>query len=167
MKKPLLLATVLLLAACGRSPESGTAASGVKPTVHEVTIAEGTPVTLADLSISGMTCEMMCGGAIKNAMAKLPGVSGTEIKFTEGDTPDHAVVTYDPAQVSDADLVKAVEALHEGQYKVLTVDITKQVKGTAAGDAPHAKAQENEVSAALPEVSMPSLLSLLARLIAL
>ncbi|MBS1583109.1 MAG: hypothetical protein JST66_13005, partial [Bacteroidetes bacterium] len=80
----------------------------------------------------------------------------------------HAVVTYDPAKVNDAELVKAVQALHEGQYKVLAVDITKQVKGTAQGDAAPAKAQQEGVSAsALPEVSVPSLLGLLARLVRL
>lgn len=167
MKKPLSLAIAALLLACGQAPETAGTAS-VVPTVHEVAISEGTPVTIADLSISGMTCEMMCGGAIKDAMAKLPGVTGTEITFTEGETADHAVVTYDPARVSDAELVKAVQALHEGQYKVLAVDITKQVKGTAQGDAAPAKAQEEGVSAsALPEVSVPTLLGLLARLVRL
>lgn len=50
----------------------------------------------ADLGISGMTCEMMCGGMIKSALVKVPGVEKTEIVFHEGDKVGHAEVTYDP-----------------------------------------------------------------------
>ena len=74
--------------------------------VEEVAISSGTPVTIADISIDGMSCEMMCGGSIKKALAKLPGVAGTEIDFIEGDERDHAIVTYDESKVTDAEMVR-------------------------------------------------------------
>ncbi|MFT3884944.1 MAG: hypothetical protein QM724_05790 [Flavobacteriales bacterium] len=174
MNKTAALALIIALAACGQASEpladKAADAPAIVATTHEVNITDGTPVTFADLSINGMTCEMMCGGAIKDALAKVPGVTGTEIKFTEGDgTPDHAIVTYDPAQVTDAELVKTVQALHEGQYKVLAVDITKQVRTTATGTGERPKTDVNsQVSAAAAEVSgmvLPGLLGLLSRLV--
>jgi copper chaperone CopZ len=170
MKKTATLALIIALAACGQAPQqTADTKAAITPTTHEVSISDGTPMTFADLSINGMTCEMMCGGTIKDALAKLPGVSGTEIKFNEGETADHAIVTYDPAQVSDADLVKAVQALHEGQYKVLAVDITKQVRTTATGTEEQPKTEvEGQVSAAAAEVSdmvLPGILGLLSRLV--
>lgn len=167
--RPLLIPALALFIACGEGSATGSVDGGAPRTVTEVAIASGTPVSMADLSISGMTCEMMCGGAIKDAMAKLKGVSGTEIKFTdkEGEL-SHAVVTYDPHEVSDAEMVKAIQALHEGQYKVLAINITNQVvKEGAAEKKDDAEPAAQVNAAALTDVVVPSLFSLLQRLVQL
>lgn len=167
MKSRTLLPLLFVLAACSGAP--GPVAEQLPSVVRseqEVAITSGTPVTLADLSISGMTCERMCGGSIKDALAKLPGVAGTEIKFDAEATENHAVVTYDPAKVSDAELVKAVQALHDGQYKVSAVNVTRQVLKTGdAGSGPETEEAEGGVNASLPRLELPSLFALLARLV--
>lgn len=165
MNKFALLISITLLAACTGTSPADEAAAGVKRSVSEVAISSGTPVTKADLSISGMTCEMMCGGAIKDAMAELPGVVSTEIKFTEIGKESHAVVTYDPAKVSDAEMVKKIEALHEGQYKVLAVGITKEVLKVGATQEPAPQAETQQVNAEVPGMVLPDLVSLLGRLL--
>lgn len=172
MKKIIVLPAILgilLLSACGSSDTTGEqATSNNVPRTEQEIVVSGAPVTIADLSVEGMTCEMMCGGAIKKALAKVPGVSSTEIKFTEGETADHAIVTYDAAVVTDADIVKAVEAIHEGQYKVSAVTVTKQVQGSAPTSSPEdegGEKQEAEVSASLPELVMPNLFRSLFRLL--
>lgn len=174
MKKILVLPMIVvaLLSACSSATtstdEAAQASLDLPRSVTEVVVS-GEPVTMADLSISGMTCEMMCGGSIKKALAALPGVTSTEIKFTEGDAIDHAIVTFDPAKVNDAELVKTVQALHEGQYKVSAIAITKQVKGAANSteEEPAAQGTEVQVSASLPELVMPSLFGFLARMLRL
>lgn len=163
MKKPISLLFILSLIACGGSSTPSPAVN-VARTESSVTITSGLPVATADLSISGMTCGMGCGGAIKNALAKLPGVSGTEIEFENAEQANHAVVTYDPAKVSDAELIQAVQSLHDGQYKVQAVGITKQVLGTGSLEAP-AEAEEAKVNATLPDVVLPSVVALLSRLL--
>lgn len=170
---PLLTGTFLVMTSCGSAPEANEVAAqaaiaGVERVVTEVAINAGVPVTMADLSIDGMSCEMMCGGSIKKALAKLPGVSGTEIKFVEGDERDHAIVTYDPTQVTDAEMVEAIQALHDGQYKVLAVNITKQVlaPGGSAGDANKAKNEEGSVSVYAPSSTvLPNILALLTQIL--
>jgi mercuric ion binding protein len=163
MNKLVVLLFIAALAACG---EATAPAVEVARSVNEVAITSGTPVTMADLSIEGMTCAMGCGGTIKSALAKLPGVTGTEVNFTDASQANHVVVTYDPAQVSDADMVKAVQSIHDGQYKVLAVGITKQVFKEGTNDAPAAAPGAGQVNAsALESVALPGLVALLQRLV--
>lgn len=165
MKKPLVFLSALLLAACSSGPAGDTTATAVNRTVEEVAITEGEPMATADLTISGMTCSMMCGNMVKGALAKVPGVAKAEVNYTDGEELGHALVTYDPAKVDDAQLVKAVRALADGQYNVPAIAIRKEVKHAAsAGNA--AKQEQDERSASLlPEVPMPNLVGLLRALV--
>lgn len=163
------VAAFVLMASCSTAPQpaevaSDVALAGIERIVNEVAITSGTPVTIADLSIDGMSCEMMCGGSIKKALAKLPGVAGTDITFIEGDERDHAIVTYDESKVTDAQMVEAIQALHDGQYKVLAVTITKQVSGVGSTtDEPTEEKEKSGVSVyAPPTTLLPNVVSLLA-----
>jgi copper chaperone CopZ len=164
---PVLAFGLLLIQACSnaeQSAEQPAALPGVERVVKEVVITSGAPMAIADLGIEGMSCEMMCGGSIKKVLAQLPGIASTEIQFIEGDERDHAIVTYDESKVSDTEMVKAIQALHDGQYKVLSVNITKQVLGTAADhDGGNAEQEEPGVSVELPtsDVILPSIITLL------
>lgn len=143
---PVLFAAIILLG-CGRTEVNTAVIPGIERVVNEVSISTGTPVTMADLGIEGMSCEMMCGGSIRKALAAL-GVDATEIKMNEGDGPDHAIVTYNEAKVTDAQMVEAIQKLYDGQYKVTSVNITKQVLGSAAAPVEGSDGkEENAVSA--------------------
>ncbi len=164
-------AAVLLLS-CSQQPQATadqTAVGGIDRTVKEVSITDGTPVTMADLSIEGMSCEKMCGGSIKKALATLPGVTLTEIKFNEGDVRDHAIVTYDESKVNDAQMIEAIHNLHDGQYKVLAVEITKQVQGVNTIHGSKAgNAEEKGIRVYAPAISLlPSLFALLTQIMRL
>ncbi len=165
----LLAATIIttMFVSCGTNATDPVAAiPGVERIVHEVSITSGEPVTTADLSIEGMSCEMMCGGSIKKALAAL-GVTGTEIKMNEAEGPDHAIVTYDDSKITDAQMIEAIQKLYDGQYKVLAVSITKEVKGTSASNSnAEQKVEEQGVSVSVPEeVVLPSILAILSRII--
>ena len=152
---------------CGTSTADQVAViPGVERIVREVSITSGEPVTTADLSIEGMSCEMMCGGSIKKALAAL-GVTGTEIKMNEAEGPDHAIVTYDDGKITDVQMIEAIQKLHDGQYKVLAVSITKEVLGTSASNSDaEQKVEEEGVSVSVPEeVVLPSILAILSRII--
>lgn len=139
----------------------------VQRSFEEVVITAGDPRHVADLSISGMSCEMMCGGSIRKALAKLPGVDATEIVFDADQAVDHALVTYDPDQVSEQALIDAVHGLHDGQYKVSAIAITRQIKGEATdGNVTDGASRELEVGAyQIPLPSLPSVLDMLFRLV--
>lgn len=162
------LSTALLLG-CSTNPPAPQVASNIERTVVETAISSGTPVTTADISIDGMTCEMMCGGSIKKALGALPGIASTEIKFTEGDEQDHAIVTFDESKVSDAQMIEAIQKLYDGQYKVLAVKITKQVKANnGASTEGAATKEEHQVNVLAPAVViLPGILSLLSHVLRL
>ncbi len=174
MLRTTLLSTslIMLFASCGsntEAPDMGAAGAAIVRTVKEVAITSGTPMATADLTIQGMSCEMMCGGSIKKALAKLPGVNGTEITFQDGDAADHAIVTYDAAQVDDAALVQAVQTLYDGQYKVTEVAITKQVKAVSSigddGADGVARGGVKSYSSAPASAVLPSIVGLLTRIL--
>lgn len=168
----LILVSSFILSCSGGGAVSGDAAAGmvsegIERVVKEVTVSSGVPVSMVDLRIEGMSCEMMCGGSIKKALAKLPGVEGTEIVFNEGEEADHAVVTYDETQVSDAQMVETIQTLYDGQYKVTGVTITRQVKGTSSTGARQGDAAEsNGVSVYAPaSILLPSVITLLSHIL--
>ena len=168
---PQLTVVLMTLAACSGAGDKGAASDQAhgapERVVKEVTITSGTPVTMADLSIEGMSCEMMCGGSIRKALAKLPGVASTDIVFNEGEAQDHAIVTYDPGQVDDAQFIEAVQALHGGQYKVMAITITKQVRVAGSPvEGDEGDGREAAVSVYAPrDVVLPSVFALLSRIL--
>lgn len=162
-KPTLLVAVVALSVACSGGGDPVSVASRTESTVM---ISEGQPMATADLNISGMTCEMMCGGMIKSALVKVPGVESTEIAFHDGDKIGHAKVTYDPAKVDDTKLVQAVQALADGQYKVESIAVVKQVKSAPSAAKQQNDKSDDDVSASLmPEVAMPNLVATLLALV--
>ena len=164
-KPSLLIATIALVTACS-STGSSDAVSAASRTESSVNITAGQPMATADLGISGMTCEMMCGGMIKSALVKVPGVESTEIVFHDGDKIGHAKVTYDPAKVDDAKFVQAVQALADGQYKVESIAVVKQVKNAPSAAKQQKDKGDEGVSASLmPEVAMPNLVATLLALV--
>lgn len=169
---PFFIAGLLFLG-CGHSAAGDTnmktAASFVR-TVQEVAISSGIPVATADISIDGMSCEMMCGGSIKKALAKLPGVASTEIEFIEGDERDHAIVSYDDTKVTDAEMIDAIQTLHDGQYKVMEVKVIKEVISATSSNKEAAKPKESGAVAAAScaptsSVIIPSLFAILSRIL--
>jgi copper chaperone CopZ len=162
----LVLGTSFILSCSGGGADvpSAAASSSIERVVKEVAVSSGVPVTMADLRIEGMSCEMMCGGSIKKALAKINGVESTEIVFNEGDVSDHALVTYNEAEVSDEQLVAAIQSLYDGQYKVTGISITRQVKGGSTTGAREVDATEQKgVSVYEPSsILLPSVLTLLS-----
>lgn len=135
-------------------------------TVKEVSITEGEPMATADMSIGGMSCQMMCANMIKSTLDKVPGVTTAEVIFHDGEEIGHAKVTYDPAKVNDAQLVGAVQALADGQYKVNSIAIVKQVKsGPAAATKSEKEHDEVSASSLIPVVAMPNLVATLMALV--
>jgi len=172
--RPFVLLFVATLFACsGNTPapvaDAADAAGSITRVVEEVAVAGAVASTVADISIDGMSCEMMCGGSIKKALAKLPGVNSTEIKFIEGDENDHAVVDYDASKVTDAEMIKAIQGLYDGQYKVVAVKITKNIPAVGGAAVSGQKVEETKPVSVMNPAALvvPGILSLLAHVLRL
>ncbi len=79
--------------------------------------------TVANLSIDGMTCSAGCGGKIQQDLRALNGVKSTELDFADGRAQNVVSVEFDPAVISENDLIKCVGGIADGQYQVKTVEV--------------------------------------------
>ncbi len=75
---------------------------------------ETEPAAHADLAITGMTCAS-CVARVERKLGKLEGVSQAGVNLAT----ERAAVTFDPARLSVADLLSAVEAAGYGAAPVL------------------------------------------------
>ena len=62
-------------------------------------------------------------------------------------------------------LVLAVQALADGQYKVESIAVVKQVKSAASVKQPSEKEEDDVSVSIMPEVAMPNLVSTLLALV--
>ena len=123
MKNSILFFAIAALLSCQAEQKQEP-----KMSVKTITIADGKNESIASFEIEGMTCEMGCGNSIKSAIAKLNGVTSTDIKFTEEKDKDFAIVSFNPSLVSENEIASAITTLFGGQYKIHQLSIEKHVQ---------------------------------------
>jgi copper chaperone CopZ len=79
--------------------------------------------TVASLTISGMTCAEGCGGKIQKDLQALNGVLGTDLTFEENKPQNTVLVTFDPAVVTEKEMITCVNGIADGAYHVDSVEI--------------------------------------------
>ena len=94
------------------------------PVISERTIEGDEDKTSALIQLEGMSCEVGCAKYIQNKLAKLDGVTESDVLFEE----KTARISYDPAKISVNEIVTQIHELNDGQYKVGKVDVEKTVK---------------------------------------
>ncbi len=157
-KASLAFCAVLFFAACSSSTQKEEAKADVNITYKDAVSAEGEKY-VASLAIDGMACEMMCGNKISSTLAAINGVKHTEIEFNGAEEDNFAIVEYDVEVVSEGEMVKAVEALANGHYKVKSVEVVHYKKGDATEEV------EEELSYSPHfDYELPNIFSAFARL---
>ncbi len=128
--------TIALCDLCGSSTERGAQSLGLVPAVYSATLSEQlpgdpqppatpTPATAASaaqtaaasqtvtFAVKGMTCAG-CVLSTRKVLTRLSGVTRAEVSYEKGT----AVVTYDPAKVTEAQMVAAIKTLGYTATKV-------------------------------------------------
>ncbi|HKK40677.1 MAG TPA: hypothetical protein VJ949_14745 [Cryomorphaceae bacterium] len=159
--RALFVVSLVVLGACSGTDEASEAEAN--PTVN-VTFTEETGPTekyLAKIAVDGMACEMMCGSKIAGELNGLNGVKNTDIEFIGEGEENFAVVEFDANTVSEQEMIKAVQAIANGHYKVNSVE----VKHVVAGPETEEK-DEEKVSSYKPELQyqLPNIFSVFSRL---
>jgi len=126
----LLFATTLFAWSCNEGNHN-PASSEVTITHKEVN-AEVIK-TVANLSISGMTCSGGCGGKIQQELRALNGVASTDLDYADARPVNVVSVEYDPEKLSEVELIKCVNGISDGQYQVTTVEIVNYKGLQSAG----------------------------------
>jgi copper chaperone CopZ len=79
--------------------------------------------SVANLAIEGMTCSAGCGGKIQQELRALEGVKLTELDFAEGRAQNVVSVEFDPAKISEKDMIQCVSKIADGMYQVKGVEL--------------------------------------------
>lgn len=123
------LLAVILLFSCNSTEEKKTVSERAELKVSYVDMGSLEPT--AKLIIDGMTCERMCVNAVKKSIAQVPTVRIDEMIFDADVVTDTLIVHFDPSQVSELDLVKAIEDLAGGDtYHVKEVQLDQDGKSS-------------------------------------
>lgn len=111
------IATVVF-ASCKDTSKDGNTTEP-QQTVTDSTQVKSTAAanTQTTFKIDGMTCPEGCAATIQNKLAGMDGVAKAEVDFEK----KTATVDYDNAQQNQDNIIKTVETLADGAYKVSEV----------------------------------------------
>ena len=96
--------------------------------------------------IQGMSCEMMCGGSIRQELSETNAVEKCEFDFEDERKTNIVTVSYDQKKTTAKELIKIVTKMNEGQFKVGKSDehdISISIKATIK-DVPAAVAEDTK-----------------------
>lgn len=135
---PILFTGVLL-----NSCSSGESSSVSEIPVSRKEMQSEVVKTVANLSIEGMTCSSGCGGKIQQELRALKGVKTTDLDYADNRPQNVVTVEYNPSEVSEQEMIKAVDAIESGDYQVKSVEIMqyKGLQGTGGSSSSDADIQ--------------------------
>lgn len=83
------------------------------------------PNMLADVSLSGVVCEIRCVESVKSLLSNMIGVTEIEINYNSDGKLNHATLKFDDKKISDEQMLTALENFNNGAFKVDKIDIKK------------------------------------------
>jgi len=115
----LIWSFTLLLVACQ------TSSSADNKEITDEDIARTVEAThIAEIEVSGMTCEMGCGGDIRKALRNTGGVAKVDFDFESERDVNIARVYFDNLTIQQEELRKVLATLNKGQFTVGEIQTT-------------------------------------------
>jgi mercuric ion binding protein len=93
------------------------------------------------LTIEGMSCAEGCAKVIEKTVAGLAGVTYSSVNFEE----KTATFKFDETKTTEKDILAAIAALNEGQYKVNNVEVKIEKKAAEGEEDTKVDAVEEEL----------------------
>jgi copper chaperone CopZ len=159
--KSLFVASMVFLGACSSTEQDSDMTSDSEVNVTFTQESGPSEKFLANIAIEGMACEMMCGNKIAGELNGLDGVKKTDIEFKGEGEVNYAVVEFDANTVSEQEMIKTVESIANGHYKVNAVEVKHVVAETQALEE-----DEEKVSSYSPRLRyrLPNIFTVFSRL---
>jgi copper chaperone CopZ len=127
MKKiAFFISTILLVGACSSNSEEVKTEINYSETIIE-TVGENKGMAESTIEIKGMSCEIMCGTTIKNAVSELSGIAMVDIDFDMERETNFCKVKFDQT-ITPEIIVAKIESLNKGAYQVLGVKTDKWIE---------------------------------------
>ncbi len=126
---------MVLIWSCNGGP-SAEAPAEVKITHTE--LQGNVEKTEARMAIGGMMCAHSCGGKIQQELKALKGVTSTDVDYADNRTTNVVTVEFDPAIVSENELIATVQSIADGKYLISSMEVVswKPVAGASSSSSP-------------------------------
>ena len=79
------------------------------------------PSKCLKVKVTGMMCEMGCGGSIRTELKAGGGIDRVIYDFKDGEKEQIAEIRYDNRITDQSKIVKLIEAIQDGKFKVAEV----------------------------------------------
>lgn len=110
--------STILIASC----QTGSTANNTEITDEDIArTVEATHI--AQIEVTGMTCEMGCGGDIRKALRNTGGVAKVEFDFENDREVNVAWVHFDKLTIQPDELSNVISALNKGQFTIGAIEI--------------------------------------------
>ncbi len=119
----LVLLVSVILMSCGSGNNTTDMATESEVVITRKEINSEVIRTVANLSISGMSCSAGCGGKIQKDLQALKGVTSTKLDYADNRDENVVTVDYNPNEISEEELIKSVNGAADGRYRVKTVEV--------------------------------------------
>lgn len=169
MKKVLIIGLLGILVACQQtaSTEQSQSKQPLEQQDLQSIAANVHPTHKLAVPVTGMSCEMACGGSIRKALIETSAVNRVQFDFQMARDTNIAYISYDSNKIKEAELVSLIEQINNGQFH--TGKVTEQVieEQTTAGSNV-GNAQSNSTiftTPELPRIQLPSILDILRTII--
>ena len=96
--------------------------------------------------IQGMSCEVMCGGSIRQKLSETNAVEKCDFDFEDERKTNIVTVSYDQKKTTPKEIIKIVTKMNDGQFKVGKSDehdISISIKATIK-DVPASVVEETK-----------------------
>lgn len=164
MKQFLILGVSLsFIVACSNQAEQ-EATSLSNESIEEVAIVVN-PNTLLSIEVDGMSCEMACGGSIREGLMDTKAVSRVQFDFEMGRETNTAKISFDNAKITQDEIVKIVTSLNNHQFTVGEASI-ESIEATETGAVEENQTSKNvetanvSVDVERPSFHMPNFIDL-------
>ncbi len=94
-----------------------------------------------NITLDGMTCAEGCAKTIEKTVAALAGVTYSNVSFED----KTATFKFDDTKTNEKNILAAIAALNEGQYKVTHVEVKIEKKATEGEQDTKVEAVEEEL----------------------
>lgn len=125
------------------------------------------PTDKLALPVTGMSCEMACGGAIRKALIETKAVNRVQFDFQMARDTNVAYISYDANKIQEKELISLIEKINDGQFHTGNSTSTSlEVKGSGGSHAGNTQSSTNVFSAPqIPQIKLPSILDILRSII--
>lgn len=78
--------------------------------------------TVSSFEVTGMVCEMGCGGAIRKELQKSEAVNRVEVDFEEESLSNIIKVYHSSAAIKENEVVSTIETINDGQFEATFIE---------------------------------------------